>query len=315
MKKLLPLLTLTSFCTFSAFSQFGGLKKLKDQVVGELPVSKLLEGKPPITTNFKDDVNIDGSLNEAFANDTTFRSLLSLQRSANGGFVLQPGFYELTNRSYCLKAGTHGPSKGDAYMYAPVKGPEEEAVMSILRNSVNHPEIAQHDVQLLLWAIIAKAKFENLQGKTKVAAALLLTPKQLATLNRNALATVSDLALKNGSSSLPPAVQKVLEAENKLRQMFSTGASTYEEFERIAVLAGMAPLEDNTLSRGRWSKHPDGYYIRYFPSGYRVTQVQLWIPQTSAANGKEYDPATHIACPSNTGAQRLAQSGFPLAQQ
>ena len=36
--------------------------------------------------------------------------------------------------------------------------PAEDAVTTILRNSLNHPEIEQHEIQTLLWAIIARAK-------------------------------------------------------------------------------------------------------------------------------------------------------------
>ncbi len=93
------------------------------------------------------------------------RSLMSLQRTPSGGFVLQPGYYQQQTQSYCLKAGTHGPGEGDGYLYAPPKGPAEDAVITVLRNSVQHPEIEQHDMQALLWAIIARAKFEDLQRK------------------------------------------------------------------------------------------------------------------------------------------------------
>jgi hypothetical protein len=55
--------------------------------------------------------------------------------------------------------------------------------------------------------------------------------------------------------------------------------------------------------------HPDGYYVRYIPSGYSSTRVEIWVPQGSPAVGKEFDPAAHIAVPGNTARQRLIQSG------
>src|SRR5690349_16514531 len=72
------------------------------------------------------------------------KSLMTLQRTPNGGFVLQPGGYTAVMQSYCLKAGTHGPGGGDGYLYAPPKGPYEALVMTVVRNSVQHPEIPQH---------------------------------------------------------------------------------------------------------------------------------------------------------------------------
>src|SRR5919199_3685887 len=212
------------------------------------------------------------------------------------------------DQSYCLKAGTHRPGGGDGYLYAPPKGPAEDAVMSIVRNSVNHPEIHQHDIQLLLWAIIARAKFENLSTELKAVAARLLTPRQLAGLNRSAL----DFIPSQVMDRMPGPVRQIAQAEQSLRSMLTSGAS-FSEMERVAVLAGMAPPGPGSVEvpSGRWSAHPDGYMIRYIPSGYSTTRVEIWVPQGSPAVGKEYDPATHIAVPGNTARQRLIQSGRP----
>jgi hypothetical protein len=81
--------------------------------------------------------------------------------------------------------------------------------------------------------------------------------------------------------------------------------------ERVAVLSGAVPMGPGSqdIPSGRWSLHPDGYYIRYVPQGYSHTVVGIWVPQGSPAVGKEYDPATHIAVPGNTSRQRLIQSG------
>jgi hypothetical protein len=216
----------------------------------------------------------------------------------------------LVDQSYCLHAGTHGPGGGDGYIFAPPKGSAEDAVMSVVRNSVQHPEIEQHDVQLLLWAIVARAKFEDLSSELKAVASRLLTPRQLAMLNRSGLDMIPGPALDRAMGSAPSGLRAVLNAEAQLRQAFATGAS-YADMERIAVLAGAAPRGEGSIDipSGRWSLHPDGYYVRYIPSGYTTTRVEIWVPQGSAAVGKEYDPATHIAVPGNTSRQRLIQSG------
>jgi hypothetical protein len=111
-------------------------------------------------------------------------------------------------------------------------------------------------------------------------------------------------------------LKQVLQAEADLRRMLTTPGSTFEELERVAVLTGAAPLGEGSkeVPSGRWSVHPDGYYVRYIPSGYSSTRVEIWVPQGSPAVGKEYDPATHIAVPGNTARQRLIQSGRPQAE-
>ena len=303
------------FATVSA--QLGGLGGLGDKLKKKTPdVSSILKGDPPITTSLPDAKWGDAS-KDGFTPREAGRSLMTLQRTPNGGFVLQPGYYSMQTQSYCLKAGTHGPGGGDGYLYAPPTGPAEDAVMTIVRNSVNRPEIRQQDIQLLLWAIIARAKFEDLSSDLKATASKLLTPRQLAALNRNALDVLPDSVQQAAINKAPSGVRTVLQAEARLRQMLTTAGSSFAEIERVAVLSGAAPLGEGSVEvpSGRWSLHPDGYYVRYIPSSYSSTRVEIWVPQGSPSVGKEFDPAAHIAVPGNTARQRLIQSGRAQQQQ
>jgi hypothetical protein len=303
-------LTLLALCAGLASAQLGGLGGLGDKLKKKTP--NLLGDKQPITTSLPDAKWGDSSKDGVSPREAQ-RSLMTLQRTPNGGFVLQPGYYTFQDQSYCLKAGTHGPGGGDGYLYAPPKGPAEDAVMTIVRNSVNRPEIPQQKIQQLLWAIIARAKFEDLQGDIKAVASQLLTPRQLAGLNRSALDALSGNALTDALGGVPEPLRQIAQAEAQLRQMMTTPGATFAEMERVAVLSGNAPLGPGSreVPSGRWSTHPDGYYVRYLPSGYSSTRVEIWVPQGSPAVGKEFDPATHIAVPGNTARQRLIQSGRP----
>jgi hypothetical protein len=293
----------------TASAQFGGIG---DKLLKKTHVATLIDGKAPITTSLPDAIWSDPTKDNFTPRDPK-RSLTTLQRTPNGGFVLQRGYYMLVDQSYCLHAGTHGPGGGDGYIYAPPKGSAQDAVISVVRNSVSHPAIPQHEVQLLLWAIVARAKFEDLSHDLKLVASQLLTPRQLAELNRNALDVLQGNALTDALGGVPAPLREVARAEAEMRQMFSTGSATYSDLERVAVLSGSAPQGPGSkeIPSGRWSLHPDGYYIRYIPSGYQTTRVEIWVPQGSTAVGREYDPATHIAVPGNTSRQRLIQSGRP----
>ena len=303
-------LTLSALATSAgtAHAQIGKILKKASETVGADAVESLYN-KPPITTSLEHARWSVDSLDN-FTPREAKRSLLTLQRTPNGGFVMQPGYFEMSTQSYCLKAGTHGPGGGEGYIFAPPVGPAEEAVMTIVRNSVNHPEIHQHDVQVLLWAIIARAKFEDLDTRLKATAAQLLTPRQLATLNRNAIDMLPGPAFDRVLEKIPEPIKTIVKAEGQLRQMMQNGLG-FEDMERVAVLAGVPGIGKGSqkIPTGRWSLHPDGYYIRYIPSGYSHTVTQIWVPQGSPAVGKEYDPATHIAVPGNTARQRLIQSG------
>jgi len=309
----LALLAFALGCAAASSGNLGGIGGAVGSRVGGVAsrmTGDALSGDPPITTSLPDAVWSVDSLDNFTPRDAK-RPMTQLARTPNGGFVLQPGYYEMHTQSYCLKAGTHGPGDGDGYIYAPTRGPAEDQVMTILRSSVQHPEIAQHDIQTLLWAIIARTKVEDMSNEHRALAARLLSPAQIAQLNRTALDLVPGPALDAAINRMPPLVQQAFRAEAQLRQMLTTGQATYEQLERAAVLAGAAPVGEGSraVPSGRWSLHPDGYYVRYIPQGYSYTVTQIWVPQGSPAVGKEYDPATHIAVPGNTARQRLVQSG------
>ena len=130
-------------------------------------------------------------------------------------------------------------------------------------------------------------------------------------LNRGGLDILPAPVLQEGLNKAPAPLRATLEAEASLRRMLTSGSSTFAEMERVAVLGGLAPLGEGSrnVPSGKWSLHPDGYYVRYIPSGYSSTRLEIWVPEESAAIGKEYDPALHIAVPGNTARQRLIQSG------
>lgn len=282
----------------------------------------------PITTSIRD-TNTASVLPDDYGNNIRPKNLASMPRNPQGGYILSPGFYEMVARSYCLHAGTHAPGKGDGYLFAPLKGKREEIVKTILRNSEQHLEIQRSDIQVLIWAILAKTKYSNLSAKIKSTAQVLLSQKQISDLNGGVLGYVPEPLMRKITASLPKELQKIVEIENQMRSLFDKGSSNYTEFERLAVLPGEAFVNRPDIKRGRWSKHPDGYYVRYYPNGFSQTKVQVYVPE-SGGSGRNgilrnsflassqtlrsiiFDAFDDVAVPANTGAQRLAQSNVPV---
>jgi hypothetical protein len=131
----------------TALAQFPKLPKIP--LPEQIPdVSQLVEEKPPVTTGLPDAVTEVPFLDDF--NPRVFAPMNELPRGPNAAFFLAPGLFEFYAQSYCLHAGTHAPGGGDGYLYAPLAGPEAGSVQTILRNSVAHPDIDQHDIQLLL---------------------------------------------------------------------------------------------------------------------------------------------------------------------
>ena len=199
-------------------------------------------------------------------------------------------------------------------MLAPVLGPKEEVVISLLKNAESHPNVSQRDIQELLWAIIARTRFADYNTRIKRTATILLSPAELLKLEGGALGVLPENMVAKAKAELPQGLQAIFEAENNIRRLAASGSATYEDMERYAMLAGLVPEVDRDYPSGTWSLHPDGYYIRFIPRGYSITETQIYVPQELAGKVANliYDAPKAIACPANTGAQRLIQTNEPL---
>jgi hypothetical protein len=260
------------------------IKKLLKKIPKKIPgIEDILKSKPAISTSIQDAVTEISFLDDF--NPQNPYSMIVLPRTSEGDFLLDlKGFFRFECQSYCLRAGTYGPSEdrgGSGYLYAPIKGLQADIVRNILQRSYVHPEIPQKDIQVLLWAIIARTKISDMSRHMQLTAARLLTKEEIFRLNGGALGLVPDDALRKAISNLPPAAHRILEAEARLRQMMTRGSASYEELERVAVLRGDPPPEkgDREVPPGRWSFHPNGYFIRYFPRGYTRMIIEIYVPE------------------------------------
>ena len=197
----------------------------------------------------------------------------------DGTFTLRPGFYELEAESYCIRIGTHSRG-GNGYLAAPLKGENAGLVRSILRRSALHPELSQHRVQRLIWAIGARARYDDLDPADQAAARTLLTDAELFQLRGGVAEVIPDSLRSRVLEEVSPSLRPIVEAEMEMREVFSRSGYTYEDLERIAVRSGLAPTrpDDIPVAEGRWSLHPDGYLIRYKPRGFSETKIQIFVP-------------------------------------
>jgi hypothetical protein len=292
-----------------------------------------------VTTSFEDtDKAI--VLPDSFGNAAHFVSLMSLPPGADGAVILKPGYFELTMRSYCLHAGTAGPTRGDGYLYASLKGPSAFIVEHILERSYSEREIAQSDVQTLIWAVLAHTKIEQLAPAMQITAAQLLTPAELIEVNTGGVSVLTSEAMSKMMANAPSSIREVLALENALRAALTDANTTYKDLERIAVTSPL-PLNAESVPQGRWSRHPGGYYVRYKPNDYRSVLVQIYVPTGSTVRLKNERDLNEpvfmhanlrvaannvpsagsaamvgdVAVPANTSSQRLAISNVPAEPQ
>lgn len=243
-------------------------------------LENILKREPPVTTSLSDAVSEVPFLDDYDPDGAIPMSVLP--RTPEGGFVLgHPGHFIFEAKSYCLSPGKYSPSGKDGYLYAPLKGPWADIVRDILQRSVNHAQIPQRDIQVLLWAIISRTKISDMSREMQQTAAKLLTPEEIFKINGGALGLIPEELLQKALDKLPPQARQVLEAEARLREMLTEARATYEELERVAVRFGSHPRGEGSreVPRGRWSFHPDGFFIRYFPRGYTRMLIELYVPE------------------------------------
>lgn len=309
MKKIC-LLLLLFIGTITANAQFGKLKDVLNNGASSLLNNKQLKllQNQPITTNF-DDCNKADILPATFGADSVKQQLCALKSDYNAteGFLLKPGFYTGTFKSFCLQAGTHGPDKGNGYLFAPLNGPKEKMARTLIANWEQHPEVEQSQVQLLLWAIVAKTNFSKLSPELQLVAAKLLNKGDLAALGNTMIDYLSGEAMSKLTSSLPEPAKTIIEIENKIRGLMYTANTSYDQIESLAMLAGVAPANASFPS-GIWGLHPDGYYIKYVPHSYSKTEVEIYVPANVGTI--RYLPVGDVAVPASRSCQRLGQSNL-----
>ncbi len=259
----------------------GRLPDLLEQAELKIPSLDRVVGEKPVITTSIDQAQTQLSFLDDFQ-PRAFDSLAGLERGTQNGFLLErPGCFAGEIRSYCLQSGTYAPTKGQGYAYAPLSGSGSSFIRTVLQNSVDHPEIPQRHIQVLLWAILARTRISDMAPEIRAAAAVLLSKEQADLIIGNAIDELREEGMKRLMRNLPEPARRVLAAEAQLRSLLTDVSATYEDIERVAVLFGQPEPMDHRLEvpRGRWSYHRDGYFIRYFPRTYSELRLEISYPE------------------------------------
>jgi hypothetical protein len=252
-------------------------RELGDLVRKAPSLDSFLRGRP-LESTFDDTVGPSPLLDRR---GTTRKpgDMKRLARTADGNYLLQPGLWEGTFDSFCLRTATWAPGAGDGYLWAPLKGARAGAIGTILRNTAAQPQIPRGDIQMLLWAILSRTRVSEMPPKLQAAARALLPASEINAINVSGLQVLDAADRTNLFRGVTAPVRQALEIESDLRYQFSRANANYEEIERIAVLSGAPPPANrNAIKRGQWSRHPGGYYVRYFPDSFANMRMQVLVP-------------------------------------
>ena len=186
-------------------------------------------------------------------------------------FNLGPGYYRTEIQSYCLHSGTYAPTEGSGYLIAPLKGSAADLISNILKRSEDHPNIAQHDIQQLVWGIEAGVKFSDYPVDFQARIQPLLSTEDIVKMN---------IDYSSAIDAMPDELKDVAGMYKSLRKRLVDPSSNYQDLENIAVKNGIPPIGpgSKSVNPGNWAYMKEGFYIRTFPVSYPQTFIEIYRP-------------------------------------
>ncbi len=191
---------------------------------------------------------------------------------------VNPGYYRITVRSYCLHAGAYAPTRGAAYLLSPLKGTQTGLITSILKKSEEHPEVAQQDVQRLIWGIEAGVKYSQYPADFRNRVAPLLSQQDIVSMDE---VTLLSSKLNSLSGYVPQEIQQIGAYFSEFRGMLTNPSLSYAQLEQYAVKTGVAPVGAGSKDYpiGQWAYARDGFYVREVThAGYQSTTLEVLRP-------------------------------------
>ena len=234
-------------------------------------IDDILKKTLPVLPDFSPEGTVTTSINDAYPVVPWLGNFDGFEPQPVTDFYLAPGYYRTTIQTYCLHAGAYGPTNGDGYLIAPLKGSRAKMIRSILLRSEQHPDIKQEDIQRLIWGIEAGVKFSDYPADFQARVQLLLSAAEIAELNVDVSAVFDNL---------PEGMKDMAGMYKDLRERLVDPASNYQEIEQIAVQNGVPPIGpgSRTVNPGNWTYMKDGFYIRTFPNAYYSTVIEIYRP-------------------------------------
>lgn len=251
--------------------------------------ASLLDGAPreAITTSIKDALPVAQLLGRFLQGITPVTS-----RSTR----VPSGYFRMRLQSYCLHAGTYGPTKGDGYLLAPLKGDRALLIRSIMERSFAHPEIQQQDIQQLIWGIEAYTPFQDYASDFQNRIRPLLTSPEISAMSANR-ESVKNVARGLLGSLIPAQITNTISQVQSWRDKITNPALAFPELEQLAVLRGKAPIGEGSreVPAGPWSYAENGTYVRFFPESYSTTDVEVFRPPSYSITLDDIGRATHLS--------------------
>ena len=264
-----------------------------------------------ITTNFSDVIH--GETLPANLDPKMYKPLTELERTDDGAFILKPGMFEAYVQSYTLDPGDVNATKAGGYYPAPIKGTKAKIVASILKQIELHPDVAQGDVQQLLFAVVQGVDLEKMPLSTQQTAARVLPKDILKDMQAATQAKQFQQGLMNILNAHAAKDKNAQQNQQKLSDFNKQLAQMQQQAQANSSFNAQADAAAPSV-RGTWLQMPGGFYLRYLPDGYVKTRVQLMVPDEAVAQAQSqltFDPTQFIAVLGQAPSERIGISLRP----
>lgn len=322
MRSIIHFLSVTgslALCAASAFAQCDsktGFAKLacQAQTQSNGPFQAAVpDAKLSVTTSFADTIHAD-TLPPTFE-PKAFKPLMSLDRTDDGSFILKPGMFESYVQSYALDTSDTNVTKPAGYCPAPIKGTKAKIVTAVLKQIELHPDVAQAEVQALLFAIVQGVDLEKMPPNIQQTAVRVL-PKDIVTQMQGATqAKQFQQSLMNILNARAAKDKNAQQNQQKLADFNKQLAQMQQQANENAAFNAQPDAAAPVL-RGTWVQMPGGFYLRYLPDGYMKTRLQLMVPDTAVSDADAktpltFDPTQFLAVLGGAPAERIGISLRP----
>jgi hypothetical protein len=263
------------------------------------------DAKTFLSTSFAD--TIHGQTLPANIDPKAYRPLAELDRADDGAFILKPGMYEAYVQSYTLDLSDVNTTKAGGYYPAPIKGQKAKIVASILKQIELHPDVAQNDVQQLLFAIVQGIDLEKMPPNVQQTAARVLPKDILGQMQGAAQAKAFQQGLMNILNA-HAAKDKNAQANQQKMADFNKQLQQMQQQAEANAAFNAQPDAAAPVVRGTWVQMPGGFYLRYLPDGFAKTRLQLMVPDEAVAQAQSqltFDPTQYLAVLGQAPSERI----------
>ena len=258
-----------------------------------------------ITTSFADTIHLDSLT--GIVEPKAFKPLTGLDRTDDGAFILKPGIYEVYAQSYTLDPGDANSTKAGGYFPAPIKGTKAKIVAALLKQVELHPDVAQADIQQLLFAIVQGTDLEKMPPTIQQTAVRVLPHNIIQQMQGATQAKALENSLMN---MLNQRLSKNQAAQQQMNKISDAMKQVQQQTAGLAPSFKADAEASEPVARGTWAGMPGGFYVRYLPDGYMKTRLQVMVPDEAIAQADPkapltFDPTQYLAVLGQAPSERI----------